>query len=92
MIKIHYSAQLASVAGVYDEQIEIEENTSLAHLLHALGDRHGERFSCFFFDSEGLANRSAMVSVDEEQVLDYQAFLMQSHHREILILTPMSGG
>ena len=92
MVRIHYSAQLASIAGVHDEQIEIEENSPLAHLLQMLAERHGERFSRFFFDSQGRANRSAIVSVNEEQVLDYKEFLMKSHHREILILTPMSGG
>lgn len=92
MIKIHYAAQLALLTGVQDEQLEVGEHSTVAHLLMALSHRYGEPFSRFFFDAEGKSNRAAMVSVDEEQVLNYETFHLTPSHREILILTPISGG
>ena len=91
-LNIHYSSQIAILAQVHNEEVELENNTTVETLLKELAQRHGKSFEELIFDKPGTVRRNIIFSMDNEQITNVSNFKCAAHHRELVILTPMAGG
>jgi len=91
-IVIHYTAQLANVAGIREEHIPFEVGEHLSCLLKRTAKEKPTAFSQLLFNEEGMIRRNVIISVDNEQISDVVGCIIKNSIKEIFILTPMSGG
>tara|TARA_R110001583_G_scaffold118074_1_gene269227 strand:+ start:458 stop:694 length:237 start_codon:yes stop_codon:yes gene_type:complete len=76
-ITVEFAGQIANDMGVSSKVLEVEKGAKLKTILEQVDKRTGGRYNF-------------LVSVDNEQVVDYNRVV--DENSEILLLSPMSGG
>lgn len=91
-LTVDYTGQLASVAGVSEEVVELSGGETLGTVLKNLAESHGERFSELVFDDEGRIRSTLLAALDGEQATGNKDNLDLSGVKELLLMTPIAGG
>ena len=76
-VTVEFAGQLASELGMTSKVLEVEKGAKLKSIVEEVDKRTGGR-------------HMFLVSVDNEQVVDYNRVV--DENSEILLLSPMSGG
>lgn len=91
-LTVDYTGQLASVAGVSEEQVELSGGETLGSVMKNLAESHGEKFSELVFDDEGRIRSTLLAALDGEQATGDKDNLELSGVRELMLMTPIAGG
>ena len=76
-VTVQFAGQIANDMGASSKVLEVEKGAKLKAILEQVDKRTGGRYNF-------------LVSVDNEQVVDYNRVV--DENSEILLLSPMSGG
>ena len=76
-VTVNFAGQLANELGMSSKAIEVEQGTTLKHIVEDIDKHTGGRY---YF----------LVAVDNKQVTDYNVLVTEDS--EIMLLSPMSGG
>ncbi len=91
-LTVDYTGQLASVAGVSEDLVELSGGETLGSVLKNLAESHGEKFSELVFDDEGRIRSTLLAALDGEQATGNKDNLELSGVRELMLMTPIAGG
>jgi molybdopterin converting factor small subunit len=91
-LSVDYTGQLASVAGVSEEKIELADGETLGSVVRRLAGIHGEKFSDLVFDGEGRLRSTLLVVLDGEQAMGDKESLGLSGVKVLMLMTPIAGG
>ena len=91
-LTIDYTGQLASVAGISEENVELNGGETLNSILKGLAESHGEKFSELVFDDEGRIRSTLLAALDGEQATGDKDNLDLSEVKELMLMTPIAGG
>ncbi|NOX98636.1 MAG: MoaD/ThiS family protein [Verrucomicrobia bacterium] len=91
-LTVDYTGQLASVAGVSEDSVELSGGETLGSVLKNLAESHGEKFSELVFDDEGRIRSTLLAALDGEQATGDKDNLELSGVRELMLMTPIAGG
>lgn len=91
-LTMDYTGQLASVAGVAEEQVEVGEGECLLEVLKARLVVHGEKFGELVFDDKGGIRSTLLVALDGEQATGDKASLSLLGVKVVMLMTPIAGG
>ena len=91
-LTIDYTGQLASVAGVSEESIELNGGETLNSILKSLAENHGEKFSELVFNDEGKIRSTLLAALDGEQAAGNKDNLDLSEVEVLMLMTPIAGG
>lgn len=89
---VDYTGQLASVAGVSEEEVELSGGETLGSVLKNLAETRGEKFRELVFDDEGRIRSTLLVALDGEQAAGDKENLDLSGVNELMLMTPIAGG
>ncbi len=89
---VDYTGQLASVAGVSEETIELPACESLLSVVGRLAESHGEKFSELVFDEDGRIRSTLLVVLDGEQTSGDKNSLELAGVKVLMLMTPIAGG
>lgn len=91
-LMVDYTGQLASVAGVSEESVELGEGETLGSVVKRLAGIHGEKFAELVFGGEGRIRSTLLVVLDGEQAVGDKESLDLSGVRVLMLMTPIAGG
>lgn len=91
-LTIDYTGQLASVAGVSEEVVELSAGETLGTIMKSLAAKHGEKFSELVFDDEEQIRSTLLVALDGEQAAGNKNGLDLSEVKVLMLMTPIAGG
>lgn len=89
-VHVDYSAPLAALCGVSQEDKPLEDGTTVACLLAELATRHGDPLAEMLEGGSGVAS-TLLVSVNGEMVLDRAAHTLRGGDL-VLLFAGISGG
>ena len=90
-IKIYYRGQLADFINSTTEEITIDSPISLIDLLNNLAEKKDATVNDFIFDENNDFRKSLLIAVDNNQVIDLSA-MMIDRDCEITLFPPIAGG
>lgn len=91
-ITVQYTGQLAGLAGVSEESVELTEGAVLSQLVDALVARHGAEYSDLLLTKEGKVRPSLLVIFDGEQADGPAESLELGGVKTVMLMTPIAGG
>lgn len=91
-LTMDYTGQLASVTGVAEERVEVEDGECLLDVLKARLAVHGEKFGELVFDDKGGVRSTLLVVLDGEQATGDKAYLSLEGVNVVMLMTPIAGG
>ncbi|MCA9214722.1 MAG: MoaD/ThiS family protein [Planctomycetales bacterium] len=91
LIKVQYTTQLKAAIGVAEESFDIAIGGTVADILQAVADKHGDAFRQFAVDSHGALLPSILLCVDDEQVSDGDGRTL-AEGSVVTLLSAISGG
>jgi len=91
-ITVQYTGQLASIAGVAEEQVAFEAGARMRDLVSQLCERHGATYANLVMTKAGDLRSSLLVILDGEHTLGDSSQLPLANLRTILLMTPIAGG
>ena len=90
-IRLTYTGQLAASASSKSEHLEISPKTTLGEVFRKVSVAQSDAFRDMLFDANGRLRKAIIVSVDDEQIIDPERFLVYANH-DVLIMPPIAGG
>ena len=90
-IRVQYMAQLRAAVSRADEDIVLEEGSSLADLLHQLAVAHGAARSHFVTET-GQARPSLLIVVNDTTVVAREAATTVLQSEDVVVLLPPIAG
>jgi len=91
-LTVDYTGQLASVTGVSEENVELDDGETLGVVLKGLSAGYGEKFGELVFDDEGRIRSTLLVALDGEQAAGDKNNLDLSGVKVLMLMTPIAGG
>ena len=92
-VRVQYSAQLQTVAGRSEEEIELPEGSNLGGLLNLLAERHGAAAAPHLLASATTVSPSLLVVVNGSASAARDAATRTLESGDIvLLLPPIAGG
>lgn len=91
-ITIQYTGQLAGIAGVSEEQVDLGSDAVMRDLVAQLCERHGAAYANLVMTESGDLRSSVLVILDGEHTLGDSSQLPLAGVRTILLMTPIAGG
>lgn len=87
-VTVNFTTQLKAAIGTAEQDITLNEGSTVGDAIKSLAEQHAEPFSRFVL-SDGQLMPSIMLSLNDRQV-DQQAIL--SHGDVLTLLSAISGG
>ena len=91
-MKIIYTGQLASIAGVSEEIVEVPAGMSLGTVVAAAVERLGSEFGALLCDEAGTLRPTILVAVDGAQATGDREAMPLDGVREVMFMAPVAGG
>jgi molybdopterin converting factor small subunit len=92
-LRILYSAQLRTAAGLAREDLDLAESISLAELLHSLASERGREVAMHLLTAAGKIQPSLLLAVNGFAVSVHEAAATPlKPGDEVLLMPPIAGG
>jgi molybdopterin synthase sulfur carrier subunit len=92
-LRVRYTAQMRTVVGRSEDEIELPEGSSLAHLLIHLAQQLGHEAHCHLLSGGGEAHCSLLIVVNDSAVASHQTSTTALHPGDVVtLLPPIAGG
>ena len=91
-IKVIYTGQLASIAGVSEEAVDVLSGEKLGGVVKAAVERFGKEFGALLCDESGGLRPTILVAVDGSQATGDREAMPLDGVREIMFMAPVAGG
>jgi molybdopterin converting factor small subunit len=91
-VDVVYTGQLASIAGVAGETIEVGDGGTLGDLVKAAVESRGKEFSALLCDESGGIRATILVAIDGAQATGDREARSMGSVREVMFMAPVAGG
>ena len=92
-LRVQYTAQLRTVVGRTEDEVELPEGSNLAALLEQLAIRLGDGAAAHLTGPQGKLPRSLLVVVNDEAASAHEAAARILRAGDVvLLLPPVAGG
>jgi molybdopterin synthase catalytic subunit/molybdopterin synthase sulfur carrier subunit len=92
-LRVQYTAQMRTVAGRNEDEVELPEGSSLATLLDHLADRLGRDAAAHLVTAAGEAQCSLLIVLNDSAVASHQASTTFLGADDVItLLPPIAGG
>ena len=91
-LQIIYTGQLASIAGVSEESVEVPEGGTLGDVVKGAVERLGKKFGVLLCDESGALRPTILVAVDGSQATGDREAMPLDGVREVMFMAPVAGG
>lgn len=91
-VRTRYYAYLREITGVREEEIALEEDTTIGELLGILSQKHGEKFRNQVLDNDFKLKPGIAVALNGEKLTDEPLRKRLRDGDTVVILPPISGG
>lgn len=91
-MEVIYTGQLASIAGVSEEEVEVSSGAKLGDVVKAAVERRGREFGALLCDESGALRPTILVAIDGTQATGDREALSLDGVREVMFMAPVAGG
>lgn len=90
-IVVHYTTQLRRALDRDQDEVSLDKGATVSQLLDRLAQSHPQAFAQFVIDPQGQLRPNMIVSVDDQQVVEPHAYVLNDG-ATVTLLSAISGG